>query len=186
MWRLLWLTVLLPTACRTPPSAPASGDESAGATPTVAINRAGDAAPINPPPAASVSPIRPEQLRPLNPVRHAFARYVADVHRHLHPRYAARYLARRPPQSGDAVVLVELVLSGSNGRLAASRVHTPSGDDSFDRGALDVVRQAEPFPVAPPSVWSFDGNVYLRWALHRDPDVACTTRGAAPFLLRAP
>lgn len=116
-----------------------------------------------------------------------FANYIHDVHRRLHPIFADAVLPQLATGSGQADgAMIELVIDGRDGALAVVRIVRPSGDGAFDDAAIDAVRRAAPFGEAPQAIRSFDGRVYLRWTMHPDPAIACSTRHASPFLIASP
>ena len=82
-------------------------------------------------------------------------------------------------------VTVEVVLEGATGKIVRGRVARGSTSSAFDLAALRAFEHAAPFGPAPQAIRSFDGNVHLQWELRRDA-MACSTRGAHPFLWRAP
>jgi hypothetical protein len=59
-----------------------------------------------------------------------------------------------------------------------------SGILQFDVSALASVDRAAPFGVPPAAIVSPDGNVYLHWEFYRNPDYACSTYFAHPFILK--
>jgi hypothetical protein len=54
----------------------------------------------------------------------------------------------------------------------------------FDVGALESVQRASPYGAPPREIVSPDGNVYLHWEFWRDPNYACSTYFAHPYILR--
>jgi hypothetical protein len=61
-----------------------------------------------------------------------------------------------------------------------------SGATAFDINALEAVNKAAPFGKPPSEIVSPDGNVYLHWEFHRNPDMACSTWFAYPYILKGP
>ena len=72
--------------------------------------------------------------------------------------------ARRRGHSGTVVVHVVI---GRDGRLKEHRVKTSSGHRTLDRGALEIIRRAEPFPALPDALDSpdFEVTVPIRFQL---------------------
>jgi hypothetical protein len=132
----------------------------------------------------------PGELRPIGAAAPAFARYLNDVHRRVHPIFADMFLtladrrpANDPLQNQSLAATVELVIDGRNGRIVRLGIVRTSGLTMFDGGAIVSINQAAPFGVAPAEIRSPDGNVHLEWELRRD-QLACSTLGMHPFLFK--
>jgi hypothetical protein len=128
----------------------------------------------------------------LNAARVPFATYINTIHNRLHPIFAEEFLAfldELPDQHAlsdkELVTHLEIVLNKDEGRIVRLGITQASGVTAFDVAALNSVSRASPYGRAPEAVVSPDGNVYLHWEFHRDPQDACTTRHARPYLLRA-
>jgi TonB family protein len=113
------------------------------------------------------------------------------MHRRIHRLFADTFLeglnaapANSPLNDQSLVTTVEIVLF-RDGRIHRLGVARTSGNMAFDVGALNSVRRAAPFGSAPDSIVSGDGNVYVRWAFHRDNN-ACGTWNAEPYILPNP
>jgi hypothetical protein len=122
---------------------------------------------------------------PLGVGRRPFAEYLVAMHARLHPIFADQFL----PTLGSAwsgnplSTHLEIVLEKGTGKVVRMGVTKTSGLILFDIGALEAVERASPFGTAPDIIASPDGNVYVHWEFHRDPQEACSTRNARPYLL---
>jgi hypothetical protein len=129
----------------------------------------------------------------LNTRASAFATYLNDIHNRIHPIFADTYLAslNRLPSSDpqnrpDLVTHFELILNKTDGSLVKlPGVVKSSGVTAFDLSALESVLQASPFGAPPAAIVSPDGNVYLHWEFYRNPDYACSTYFAHPYILKS-
>lgn len=126
----------------------------------------------------------------LNTARVPFARYLNEIHQRLHQVFAGRFLGHLSRLPGDHPLSnrrmsthLEIALDRQEGKIVKMGVIKSSGVTGFDIGALDSVEKAGPFGPPPPSIVSFDGNVYLHWEFYRKPEYACSTYFAHPFLL---
>jgi TonB family protein len=135
--------------------------------------------------------VRPGNQRALGRSIPAVARYMIYVHTRIHPIFSEVFFDRLkalpetdPRNEPSLVVKIEIALSGKSGRIARMGVVRSSGVPGFDAGALDAFEQAAPFEPPPPDVLSTDGNLYLHWEFHRDPEYGCSTINARPFILR--
>jgi TonB family protein len=138
-----------------------------------------------------VASVQPGNQTSLNTAAVPFARFLNQVHNQIHGMFADTFLssldslpADNPMNRRDLYTNLELVLSQEDGRLVRMGVTRASGSTMFDVSALESVQRAAPFGPAPPEIVSPDGNVYLHWEFHRDPDKACSTYFARPYLLR--
>lgn len=59
-----------------------------------------------------------------------------------------------------------------DGTLAEASLAEPSGEADFDGAALEIARDAAPYPAPPADLLSDDGLLHLSWAFHRDPRLA--------------
>jgi TonB family protein len=85
----------------------------------------------------------------------------------------------------DMSTNLEIVVSPDEGRVVRMGVTKTSGVTAFDVAALESVSRAQPFGTPPKEIISPDGNVYLHWEFYRNPDYACSTYFARPFMLKA-
>lgn len=84
------------------------------------------------------------------------------------------------PLNGDLAAAVEVVIDAQGAIVRMGMVRS-SGVAAFDVGALRSFEAAAPYSVPPSAVRSVDGNFYVHWTVHRDPDKACSTFFARPF-----
>lgn len=127
----------------------------------------------------------------LNTARVPFSTYLNQIHNRLHPIFADRFLASLDGLPGDhpanrsgISTNLEIVLDPADGRIVRMGVTKASGTTIFDVNALEAVQRASPFGAAPTAIVSPDGNVYLHWEFHREPNLACSTYFARPKMLR--
>lgn len=127
----------------------------------------------------------------LNTARVPFSSYLNQIHNRLHPIFADRFLASLDSLPGDhpanragISTNLEIVLDPADGRIVRMGVTKASGTTVFDVNALEAVQRASPFGTAPDAIVSPDGNVYLHWEFHREPNLACSTYFARPKMLR--
>lgn len=120
--------------------------------------------------------------------KHPFARYIAQMHRKIHPAYAWNYLeqletySRNHPLSNyDLWTRVEIVLD-ADGNVEKVMTVRHSGVMAFDAAAREIVYAQGPYPNPPREILSGNGKVYLHWAFHRNAN-ACGTFGVSPFIL---
>ena len=64
-------------------------------------------------------------------------------------------------------VLVHLSID-SDGKLHGAALEKESGQAEFDEVALEIIREAAPFPKPPMDLTSDDDQVHIRWLLSRD------------------
>jgi hypothetical protein len=129
----------------------------------------------------------------LNTRASVFATYLNDIHNRIHPIFADSYLqslnrlpASDPQNRPDLVSHLEIVVNKADGSLAKlPGIVKSSGVTAFDMSALESVLQASPFGTPPSAIVSPDGNVYLHWEFYRNPDYACSTYFARPFILKS-
>ncbi len=122
---------------------------------------------------------------------HPFARYIASMHRKIHPRWGNGFLVdldRLPATDGfndfKRWTKLEIVLD-RQGRVVKAGIVKPSGYLPFDVAALDVVFSAGPFGPPPRAILSYNGKVYMHWEFWRN-HRQCGTFGANPFILARP
>ncbi len=122
---------------------------------------------------------------------HPFARYIARMHRKIHPRWGNGFivdLERLPAadQFNDFKRWTKLeIVVDRRGRVVRVGIVKPSGYLPFDVAALDVVFDAGPFGPPPQAIVSYNGKVYLHWEFWRN-HRQCGTFGANPFILAKP
>ncbi|MEN9581258.1 MAG: hypothetical protein RJA70_4267 [Pseudomonadota bacterium] len=138
-----------------------------------------------------VASVQPGNQTALNTAAKPFARYLNHIHNRLHPEYAHDFLgsldslpADHPLNRPDMRTHVEIVLSAEDGRVVRMGITRASGATAFDVGALEAIQASSPFGAPPREIVSPDGRVYLHWEFHRDPNYACSTFSARPFILR--
>jgi hypothetical protein len=138
-----------------------------------------------------VPSVRPGNQTALNTARVPFASYLNQIHNRLHPVFADAFLASlddlptaHPMNQMNMSTNIEIVLDEEEGRIQRMGVTKTSGVTAFDIAALESVHKAQPFGTPPRAIVSPDGNVYLHWEFHRDPNNACSTYFARPFLLK--
>jgi hypothetical protein len=134
--------------------------------------------------------VLPSNLRPIGSAAPAFAQYLTDMHKKVHPVFADGFLSAADRRSANDPLgnpklstTVELVIEGKTGHIARLSIVRPSGLTEFDGGVIVSLDQAAPFGEAPPEIRSPDGNVHLQWELRRD-RMACSTLGMHPLLLK--
>ncbi len=136
-----------------------------------------------------VPAVKPGKLTALNGSAIAWATYLSDVHRRLHPLFADQFiesLSAYPPSypmnQPTLKTVIEVVLR-PDGAIHHLGIVRSSGLTAFDLGALDAFDRAAPFGPAPAAIISPDGLAYFHWELHRD-DIRCSTINARPYLLK--
>jgi hypothetical protein len=114
--------------------------------------------------------------------RLAVASYLNAVHTCIHPLFTGSFLVslQRLPGTDalartDLIAEVELVVDGASGALESATVSRTSGVPDFDRGALMAARAAFPVQPVPAATVSSDGDVYLSFEFHSNPDEGCST-----------
>jgi hypothetical protein len=139
-----------------------------------------------------VAGVKPGNQTALNTAHSPFANYLNLIHQRLHPMFADRFLSsldrmprEHPLNDMEMITNLEIVLSPDDGRIVRMGVTKASGVTAFDIGALDSVRKASPFGAAPKAIVSPDGHVYLHWGFHRNPNFACSTYNARPYMIKA-
>ncbi|HMA91579.1 MAG TPA: TonB C-terminal domain-containing protein, partial [Polyangiaceae bacterium] len=139
-----------------------------------------------------VPSVNPGNTTALNTAASPFATYLNDIHNRIHPIFADDFLgslnrlpASDPMNRPDLRTEVEIVVSKTDGSLVRRGLTKSSGILQFDVSALASVDRAAPFGPPPAAIVSPDGNVYLHWEFYRNPDFACSTYFAHPFILKA-
>ncbi|MCK5642330.1 MAG: hypothetical protein KAJ19_16100 [Gammaproteobacteria bacterium] len=122
---------------------------------------------------------------------HPFARYIAFMHRKIHPRWGDGFLVdldRLPAADGfndfKRWTKLEVVLD-RQGQVVKVGIVKPSGYLPFDVAALDVVFSGGPYGAPPQAIVSPNGKVYMHWEFWRN-HRQCGTFGVNPFILAAP
>ena len=122
---------------------------------------------------------------------HPFARYIAQMHRKIHPRWGDGFLVdlERLPAADEfndfkRWTKLEIVID-RRGRVVKVGIVKPSGYLPFDVAALDVIFSAGPFGAPPRAIVSYNGKVYMHWEFWRN-HRQCGTFGANPFILAKP
>lgn len=138
-----------------------------------------------------VASVQPGNQTALNTAAVPFALFLNKMHQRIHGSFAESFLASLDSLPADHVLNrpdlhtnLEIVLDQAEGRIVRMGVTRASGSTMFDVSALESVQRSSPFGAAPPEIVSPDGNVYLHWEFHRNPDMACSTYFARPFLIR--
>jgi hypothetical protein len=138
-----------------------------------------------------VASVQPGNQTELNTARSAFANYLNDIHQRLHDEFAFKFLGSLDALPGDSplnredlTTHIEIVLSKDDGHIVRMGVTRASGSTMFDVGALESVQRASPYGAPPREIVSPDGNVYLHWEFWRNPNYACSTYFAHPYILR--
>lgn len=101
--------------------------------------------------------------------------YLEAVHAKVHRVWADTFLPMaqsqlpkdHPVNAPSRAVELEVIIA-SEGKLALVKIATPSGSTDFDASAVDVIKAAAPFVVAPEELLSDDGKVHVLWTLARD------------------
>jgi hypothetical protein len=139
-----------------------------------------------------VPSVKPGNQTALNTARVPFAGYLNQVHNRLHPIFADSFLASldslpgsHPMNRADIKTHLEIVLNQEDGKVVRMGVTHTSGVTAFDIAALESVMRASPFGAPPTEIVSPDGRVYFHWEFYRNPDYACSTYFAHPFILKA-
>jgi hypothetical protein len=139
-----------------------------------------------------VPSVKPGNTTALNAAKAPFATYLNDIHNRIHPIFADDYLgslgrlpAGDPQNRQELVAHAEIVLSKDDGSLVRAGIVRHSGVTAFDVSALESILQASPYGKPPEAILSPDGNVYLHWEFYRNPDYACSTYFAHPFILKS-
>ena len=105
----------------------------------------------------------------------AEASYLAAIHAHIHLRWSDNFLRligeklelNNPLNVPDRTAEVDLVIS-ADGQLLSTTVTRSSGFPGFDDAAVEILRDAVPYPKPPVEVRSDDNNLRLHWVFARD------------------
>ncbi len=101
--------------------------------------------------------------------------YLRALHAKVHRDWADNFVAMaaaqlpkdHPINAASRAVDLEVVIS-PEGQLADVKVANTSGAADFDAAAMEVIKAAAPFAVAPEDALSDDGNAHVLWTLARD------------------
>jgi len=137
--------------------------------------------------------VKPGNQTALNTRASAFANYLNAMHQRIHVIFADEFLAHldqlpkdSPLNNFDIHTELEIILNQTEGGVVTMGIVKTSGATAFDINALEAVNKAAPFGKPPSEIVSPDGNVYLHWEFHRNPDMACSTWFAYPYILKGP
>ncbi|MBW2732998.1 MAG: TonB family protein [Deltaproteobacteria bacterium] len=138
-----------------------------------------------------VPEVRPGNQTALNTRANPFAKYIARMHRRIHPLWGWGFLVDLD-KKGDANPLNQMKLRvtmeiavNPNGSLARVIIVRPSGELTFDVAALNTVFTAGPYPRTPKAIRSANKKVYLHWTFHRN-HRQCGTFNVDPYILTTP
>ena len=122
-----------------------------------------------------------------------FANYLNAMHQRIHVIFADEFLTAldqlpksSPLNNFEMHTELEIILNQTEGGVVNMGIVKTSGATAFDINALEAVNKAAPFGKPPSEIVSPDGNVYLHWEFHRNPDMACSTWFAYPYILKGP
>jgi TonB family protein len=101
--------------------------------------------------------------------------YLEAIHAKVHRMWAETFLPMaesqlpkdHPVNAPSRAVELEVIIT-SEGKVALVKIAKASGSTDFDGSAVDVVKAAAPFVVAPEELLSDDGKVHVLWTLARD------------------
>ena len=137
--------------------------------------------------------VKPGNQTALNTRGVAFANYLNAMHQRIHVIFADSFLPsldqfpkNHPLNNFDMHTELEIILNQTDGGVVTMGIVKTSGATAFDVNALEAVNKAAPFGKPPSEIVSPDGNVYLHWEFHRNPDMACSTWFAYPYILKGP
>ncbi len=137
--------------------------------------------------------VKPGNQTALNTRAVPFANYLNAMHQRIHVIFADSFLAsldqfpkNHPLNNYDMHTELEIILNQTDGGVVTLGIVKTSGATAFDINALEAVNKAAPFGKPPSEIVSPDGNVYLHWEFHRNPDMACSTWFAYPYILKGP
>ncbi|MCG8425178.1 MAG: TonB family protein [Proteobacteria bacterium] len=133
-----------------------------------------DPEPAPPPFPSDFQPLPPlsEPLPP--PADKPGLAYLRRIHTYLAKPWATfleNCRLRLPPGHAlnDSLLATRISLAiGRDGSLQAAKFTLQSGERDFDQAALEIVRDAAPFPEPPREFISDDENVYIEWFFARD------------------
>ena len=101
--------------------------------------------------------------------------YLRALHARVHRDWADNFLAMataqlpkdHPVNTSSRAVDLEVVIS-AEGKLSSVQVAKSSGAADFDAAALEVIKAAPPFGMAPEEALSDDGKAHVLWTFARD------------------
>lgn len=137
--------------------------------------------------------VKPGNQTALNTRAVPFANYLNAMHQRIHVIFADSFLSsldqlpkNSPLNNFEMHTELEIILNQTEGGVVNMGIVKTSGVTAFDINALEAVSKAAPFGKPPSEILSADGNVYLHWEFHRNPDMACSTWFAYPYILKGP
>jgi hypothetical protein len=121
----------------------------------------------------------------LNTRRHAYAAYLAAIHRRIHAHWAEEFLIYldfnfgpgAPLSNPHLEAVLEIVL-GSDGTVERVNLVRTSGLTLYDAEAINTIYDLSPFQPPPRAIRSDNGNTYIHWSFWRDQRM-CGTFGAS-------
>lgn len=135
--------------------------------------------------------VKPGNQTALSTAADPFAKFLHQMHLRIHDKWGDGALrdfdklgGSNPLNSPALLVTLEIVVR-PDGTLEKAAPVGSSGYLPYDVAAVTAVFDSAPFPKPPESIRSYNGNVYLRWTLHRDTR-QCATSFAEPFILTGP
>jgi TonB family protein len=137
--------------------------------------------------------VKPGNQTALNTRAVPFANYLNSMHQRIHVIFADSFLPsldqfpkNHQLNNFEMHTELEIILNQTEGGVVTLGIVKTSGVTAFDINALEAVNKAAPFGKPPNEIVSPDGNVYLHWEFHRNPDMACSTWFAYPYILKGP
>jgi TonB family protein len=101
--------------------------------------------------------------------------YLEAIHAQIHPLWAQNFLEslrlQLPPDNQlnrPALYVVVDMAIAADGTLHDVLLQHPTGFNPFDQAAVQIVRDASPYPKPPADLASDDGYVHVTWTLARD------------------
>ena len=103
------------------------------------------------------------------------ATYLGKLHAHIHRSWSDNFLRlvgeklelNNPLNVPDRMAELDIVIS-ADGQLLSTTVARSSGFPGFDDAAVEILRDAVPYPKPPVEVRSDDNNLRLHWVFARD------------------
>ncbi len=137
-----------------------------------------------------ITDVKPGNHTSVNAYGRAWADYLGRIHRRIHARWAADYLAtldlREPAGSplNDPTLntKLEIVIRASDGKIQRINIVKTSGELRFDAEAISISTASGPHPRVPEELVSPDGNVYVHWNFWRN-QRQCGVFGASVFIV---
>lgn len=120
-----------------------------------------------------------------------FARYIHEMHNHIHPRWTEiliRWDLSYGPTStvSDRSLFTEIeYVIGRDGSMEDVRVLRSAREPLFMQEAVAMAWSIGPLSPPPPGMLSSDGRTYIHWRFHRD-NRQCGTFGASVHFLDSP